>query len=254
MGFFRLCRSRSPIHQRRFLRFSLLSLAFLAFLPSLSFLWLVSFYLFSLAFFASLSLLSLAFLSVLFALSLFVFTSFVLLSHSFSVSLSLFSLSFPAFSLSCCLFLCLSCLLFRSFLFLVFSFSAFLLPFPCCLVPCVLLFFFFLLLNTIVQSTVPAPGRSDLPNLPSVFDDFLKQSTCYSETRLCKARCPHPGEVVYLTYLSLLWFLLIVLSILRFRCFLLSCLFPYQCCDGPFPFSSSRAAFASPSAVWLNSL
>ena len=42
LGFFRLCRSRSPIHQRRFLRFSLLSLAFVAFLPSLSFLWLVS--------------------------------------------------------------------------------------------------------------------------------------------------------------------------------------------------------------------
>ena len=115
-------------------------------------------------------------------------------------------------------------------------------------------FFFFLLLNTIVQSTVPAPGRSGLPNLPSFFDDFRKQSTCYSETRLCKARCPHPGEVVYLTYLSLLWFLMIVFSILRFRRFLLSCLFSYQCWDGPFPFSSSRAAFASPSAVWLNSL
>ena len=77
----------------------------------------------------------------LFALSWLVFTSSVLLSHSFGVALSLFSLSFPAFSLSCCLFLCLSCLLFRSFLFLVFSFSAFLLPFPCCLFPCVLLFF-----------------------------------------------------------------------------------------------------------------
>ena len=88
-----------------------------------------------------LALLSSGLLSVLFALSLFVFTSFVLLSHSFSVSLSLFSLPFPASSLSCCLFLCLSCLLFRSFRFLVFSFSAFLLPFPCCLFPCVLLFF-----------------------------------------------------------------------------------------------------------------
>ena len=134
-------------------------------------------------------------------------------------------------------------------------FSAVLLPFPCCLFPCVLLFF--LLLNTIVQSTLPAPGRSGLPNLPSFLwflMTFLKQSTCYSETRLCKARRPHPGEVVYLTYLIFLWFFMIVLSILRFRCFLLSCLFPYQCCDGPFPFSSSRAAFASPSAVWLNSL
>ena len=62
-----------------------------------------------------------------------------------------FVLSFSSFSLSL-----LSC-----FLFLVVSFLAF----------C----FFFRLLNTIVQSTVPAPGRNGLPNLPSfslVFDDF----------------------------------------------------------------------------------
>ena len=185
--------------------------------------------------------------------------------------------------LVCLYFFCLAISFFQCFLILVFSFFscflAFLLslsllvlpsfsffPFPRFLFLCFLAsfsllslslrsaFFFFLLLNTIVQSTVPAPGRSGLPNLPSVFDDFLKQSTCYSETRLCKARCPHPGEVVYLTYLIFLWFLMIVLSILRFRCFLRSCLFPYQCWDGPFPFSSSRAAFASPSAVWLNSL
>ena len=150
--------------------------------------------------------------------------------------------------------------------------------FPCFLLSvlswrvCSLVFFFFLVLSSplcflvlsifdtetrLCKARCPHPGEVVyLTYLIFLwfFMFILKKSTCYSETRLCKARCPHPGEVVYLTYLSLLWFLMIVLSILRFRCFLLSCLFPYQCCDGPFPFSSSRAAFASPSAVWLNSL
>ena len=34
---------------------------------------------------------------------------------------------------------------------------------------------------------------------------FLVLSIFDTETRLCKARCPHPGKLVYLTYLSYLF-------------------------------------------------
>ena len=63
--------------------------------------------------------------------------------------------------------------------------------FPCFLLSvlswrvCSLVFFFFLVLSSPLCFLVL-----------SIFD---------TETRLCKARCPHPGKLVYLTYLSYLF-------------------------------------------------
>ena len=120
---------------------------------------------------ACFSFLSLSFLSCLLSLSL-VLPCVLLLSISFYLCfLFLASLFVP------CCFLALSILLsldsfslypFPCFLFLAFSF------------PCVLASFSLLALS-----------------LRSACISF----SFYGETRLCKAHCPHPGEVIYLTYL-----------------------------------------------------
>ena len=119
---------------------------------------------------ACFSFLSLSFLSCLLSLSL-VLPCVLLLSFSFCLCFL-----FPAIFFALCCFLALS---------LLFPVSSSLYSFPCFLFlalsfPCVLASFSLLALS-----------------LRSACISF----SFYGETRLCKAHCPHPGEVIYLTYL-----------------------------------------------------
>ena len=119
---------------------------------------------------ACFSFLSLSFLSCLLSLSL-VLPCVLLLSFSFCLCFL-----FPAIFFALCCFLALS---------LLFLVSSSLYSFPCFLFlalsfPCVLASFSLLALS-----------------LRSACISF----SFYDETRLCKAHYPHPGEVIYLTYL-----------------------------------------------------
>ena len=119
---------------------------------------------------ACFSFLSLSFLSCLLSLSL-VLPCVLLLSISFCLCFLFLAIFFA-----------LCCFLALSLLFLV---SSSLYSFPCFLFlalsfPCVLASFSLLALS-----------------LRSACISF----SFYGETRLCKAHCPHPGEVIYLTYL-----------------------------------------------------
>ena len=128
----------------------------------------------------------------LFFLSFSVFPFLLVVSVLVLPCVLLLSISFCLCFLFLAIFFALCCFLALSLLFLV---SSSLYSFPCFLFlalsfPCVLASFSLLALS-----------------LRSACISF----SFYGETRLCKAHCPHPGEVIYLTYLIFLWFFFFLL-------------------------------------------
>ena len=130
--------------------------------------------------------------------------------------------------------------------FLLSGFPAFLIScFPSLRFSCFPAFTFFWCLYTIVQSTLPAPGRGCLPNLPSIFHFFLVSNSILTQISYFPA-CPAFPVVLLSCFSAALLFCFPVYPGLARSP-------PYQPAVVQRGSGSSMASFDKASAAWLYS-